>query len=301
VITERIASELGLSADYVAKLARTASHRYKTYEIPKATGGTRTINHPARELKLLQSWLASQMFSLLPVHSAAFAYRKGRNILAHAAVHTRQNFLLKVDFRNFFPSITGADVEALLRRNEALFNPRLEGLDYQVVKCLVCRDDRLTIGAPSSPVLANAVMFEFDVRWHGICESGDVVYSRYADDLYFSTNLPNVLSRILSDLRLDLMNWQSPRLTVNNAKTVFTSRKRKRIVTGLVVTSDRAVSLGRDLKRSVRSLVFKHGLNGSSAEGVAHLRGLISYARSVDPAFIKSLQRKFGEDVRGLL
>ena len=198
MIIERITSELGLSEQYVAKIAQTASHRYKTYEIPKTTGGTRTINHPARELKLLQSWLADRVFSLLPVHAAAFAYRKGRNILAHAAVHVRQNYLLKVDFRDFFPSITGADVEVLLRRNETIFNPRMDGLDYQLIKSLVCRRDRLTIGAPSSPSLSNAVMFEFDVHWQEVSRSEEVVYSRYADDLYFSTNAPNVLSRLLS-------------------------------------------------------------------------------------------------------
>ena len=144
-------------------------------------------------------------------------------------------------------------------------------------------------------------MFDFDVHWQEICKSEDVTYTRYADDLYFSTNVPNVLSRVLSELRLDVTRRQSPRLTINDAKTVFTSRKRKRTVTGLVVTSNRAVSLGRDLKRTIKSLVFKHGLRGSSKDHASHLRGLISYARSVDPAFFESLQRKFGADVRGLL
>jgi RNA-directed DNA polymerase len=301
VIADRIASELGLSAKYVAIVARTASHRYKTYDIAKANGGRRTINHPARELKLLQSWLAARLFSSLPVHASAYAYREGRNILAHALMHARQNYLLKIDFRDFFPSITGADVEALLRRNEAVLGPLMEDPDYPIVRSIVCRGDRLTIGAPSSPSLSNAIMFDFDVYWDAICSFETVVYSRYADDLYFSTNVPNVLSRILADIRLDLSRRQSPRLAINETKTVFTSRKRKRAVTGLVLTSDRAVSLGRDLKRTIKSLVFKHGITETSAEEASHIRGLISYARSVDPAFIESLRRKFGADVRGLL
>jgi RNA-directed DNA polymerase len=300
MILERIAPETGLNSAYIALVARTATHRYKTYQIPKATGGLRTIDHPARELKLLQLWLVNNLFSQLPVHEDAYAYRKGRNILAHASVHAAQNYLLKVDFRDFFPSITGLDVFRVLETNASIISPPLNIDDYGLVRSLVCRRDRLTIGAPSSPALSNAVMFEFDTYWAERCRSDQVIYSRYADDLYFSANRPNILSILLTELRTDLQRRESPRLIVNETKTAFTSRKRRCLVTGLVLTSDRRVSLGRAAKRKIKSLIFQHGRGNSDSEGATSLRGLISYVRSVDPRFIATLQRKFGPKLNGL-
>jgi len=301
MVLERIAPETGLSGDYVSLIARTATHRYKTYQIRKATGGFRTIDHPARELKLLQLWLVNNMFDRLSVHPAAYAYRKGRNILAHAMLHAAQNYLLKVDFRDFFPSITALDVSRVLEASVSLFSSPLNANDYGLVRLLVCKSGRLTIGAPSSPVLSNAVMFEFDTHWAERCGAEGIVYSRYADDLYFSTNRPNVLSTILTELQADLASRESPRLTINNVKTAFTSRKRRRLVTGLVLTSDRHVSIGRAAKRRVRSLIFQHGRGGLKSEEAASLRGLISYVRSVDLPFIAALQRKFGPELNGLI
>ncbi len=301
MILQRMAPETGLVPSYVSLLALTASHRYKTYQIRKASGGFRTIDHPARELKLLQSWLVNNVFRLLPVHQAAFAYREGVSILAHASVHVSQSYMLKVDFRDFFPSVTSEDVIRVLMANASVFSEALSVEDYDLVRRLVCKSGRLTIGAPSSPILSNAVLFEFDSYWAGRCSRDDVKYSRYADDLYFSTNRPHVLSPILTELREDLNRRASPRLVINDAKTAFTSRKRRRLVTGLVLTSDKRVSVGRTLKRKIKTMIFQYGpVNADSGEA-ASLRGLISYVRSVDPTFVASLQRKFGSELKGLL
>jgi RNA-directed DNA polymerase len=122
-----------------------------------------------------------------------------------------------------------------------------------------------------------------------------------ATHLYFSTDRRNVLSAILDEVRDDLAQRRSPRLSVNDAKTAFTSRKRRRLVTGLVLASDRKVSLGRDIKRRIKSMVFRNGLAKPDPDEIARLRGLLAYVRSVEPRFVATLQRKFGSDVKGLL
>jgi RNA-directed DNA polymerase len=117
VIIERMSAELHLDQEYIRLVARTANYRYKIYEIPKRTGGSRTIEHPARELKLLQAWLAENLLSDLPIHTSAAAYRRGSSIKKHANVHRHNKFLLKVDFRNFFPSISGKDIVRVLKKD----------------------------------------------------------------------------------------------------------------------------------------------------------------------------------------
>jgi len=298
LIVEKIAKDLHLSESYIRLVARSASHRYKVYQITKKTGGLRTIHHPARELKLLQMWLIENLFSKLPIHQAAAAYKLGSSVKRHASIHRHSKFLLKVDMRDFFPSITGRDLVRVLKnrfgsRNSFLSSPR----DYEIVRNLACRDDRLTIGAPSSPMLSNAVMYEFDIDWARRCRNSSIAYSRYADDLYFSTNRPNILAPLLKDLRTDLRQRKSPVLQINDQKTVFTSRKRRRLVTGVVITPDGSLSLGRKRKRYVRSLLFRLSQGRLSPEQRNYLRGFISYAKSVEPAFVLSLERKYGPEV----
>jgi retron-type reverse transcriptase len=217
------------------------------------------------------------------------------NIASNAARHAQQNYLLRIDFQDFFPSITAADVmKALTSRAAVLPHISTGDGDLEVITKLVCRGGRLTIGAPTSPTISNAVMFEFDADWDARCRTAGVVYSRYADDICLSTSTPNVLASLLDEIRSDLKRRQSPTLRINEGKTSFCSRKRRRLVTGLVLSRDRKVSLGRKRKRHIKSLVFRHLRGELSPEERASLRGLLAYVRSVEPSFTEALHRKYG-------
>ena len=142
-------------------------------------------------------------------------------------------------------------------------------------------------------MISNVVMYEFDQTWASWDHS--VEYTRYADDLAFSTDVPDLLSTLLASLRQDLAVRASPRLRINENKTVFTSWKRRRRVTGLVLTSTGTVSLGREQKRYVRSLVHQFVGRELDGERLSYLKGFLAYALSVDPAFVKALGRKYGQ------
>jgi RNA-directed DNA polymerase len=297
VILERMATQLALAPSFLTKLARSASHRYKEYKIPKRTGGERTIHHPAREIKLLQYWLLKNVLISLPVHPSATAYRKESSIRLNAVRHVANNYLLRVDFQDFFPSLSGSDVVAVLAANRrTLTDVELTDADITLIRQIVCRFDCLTIGAPTSPLLSNAIMFEFDVAWSGIAQAEEVTYTRYADDLYFSTNQPNVLQGILGSLRESVNAGGVPTLRINDRKTAFSSRKRRRLAAGLVLTSDRKISIGRVKKRRLKALVNNLKHKQLEPEQIAHLRGWIAYLRSVEPTFVLALQRKYELD-----
>jgi RNA-directed DNA polymerase len=297
MIVELAARRLALPVPFLLKVAATASHRYKTYAIPKKTGGERTIHHPARELKLIQGWLLHNVLSALPVHGAATAYRKGSNIRRNAIAHATNNYLLRVDFQDFFPSLRRRDVTGLLKVNRQRLAPEVTDGDIAFVTSIVCRGDSLTIGAPTSPQLSNAIMFGFDEVWSRNAEDAGVTYTRYADDLYFSTNRPNVLGNLLNGLRAFVQEVGSPALRINDRKTAFSSRKRRRLVAGLVLTSSRTISIGRKKKRLLKSLVWKFIHGELTPPQIASLRGSISYLRSVEPTFIETLQRKYSIDM----
>ena len=116
MILEWLSAETGVGVEELREIVRSASHRYKTYTIPKRDRGRREISQPTPAVKFIQRWLCRNVFSRFPIHDSAQAYKEGANIGANARIHVRQNYLLKVDFENFFPSIKGNDVSSLVNR-----------------------------------------------------------------------------------------------------------------------------------------------------------------------------------------
>ena len=106
-ILSMLCDSLCMDKREVIKFAGTAPHRYKVYNIPKRNSSkSRTIAHPSRELKFIQRLLIRDFGGTLRVHNSAFAYRKGKSIKDNALQHLKSHYLLKMDFQNFFPSIT---------------------------------------------------------------------------------------------------------------------------------------------------------------------------------------------------
>ena len=292
-------AELPFSRDELLALIRTAPYRYKTYEIPKRQEGKfRTIAQPSREVKLIQSWLNKRVFGALPIHNSAMAYRKGHSIADHAEIHAGRRFLLKMDFKDFFPSILEKDIFNHL----AKFSDLPEE-DVRAVCQLVCWRDKvrgvkcLSIGAPSSPILSNSLLYEFDKKVVSAFRGHKVSYSRYADDLAFSTNRKEVLSNVEESVRAICNEIQSPRLVINREKTVNVSRRHRRVLVGLVLTPDGSVSLGRERKRRLRSAIYRFIHDQVKGDDLATLRGELAFAWSVEKTFVASLVRQFGAEV----
>lgn len=293
-----LASGTGLTPSVVARLVRSASHCYKKFEIPKRDGGRREIRQPSREIKLLQRWCIREVIARLPVHLAALAYRPMVGINVTAEKHSHGRFLLHLDFENFFPSITQQDLIELCQRNASRLRPHIQcDEDIFAFTKLVCCDGRLTIGAPSSPPLSNAVMCEFDMELWAACQANLIIYTRYADDLYFSSNTPGSLAVVGGLVEKALRNAPCPRLVLNPAKTRRSSKKRQRRVLGLVLSTEDRVSLGRERKRQIRARVYRGALGQLKPDEIVSLNGMLAFARSIEPDFVASLKRRYGDAV----
>lgn len=297
----KMSKDLFFSKERLDYLIRSAPYRYKVYEVPKKSGtGKRTIAQPAKEVKKLQYWVINNIFPRFAVHPSATAYTKEKNIFNNCEPHVKNPYLLKLDFQDFFPSIKGKDFlyyaksqnqldlreEDLLRLTRILFwAPKGEDIL------------RLSIGAPSSPFLSNAMMFNFDCDVYKFCSERGVVYTRYADDMSFSMQDPRLRGNIL-DMVIDVLSkLPSPELKINFKKTVFGSKAHRRMITGLILSNDGNVSFGRTKKRIISAQVhhFMHGrLNEPQKE---RLRGMLSFIKSIEPDYIKRLERKYGEKI----
>lgn len=289
------------SSEDVIRFIFTAPHRYKHYKIPKKTGGFRDIYHPTPELKAVQRWLNANIFSSLRIHDAVYSYRNGRSIKDHASIHLSSNYFLRLDFKDFFPSIELSWVEEFLRFNS---NNNIIPCDLTTISTIshvVCRysekekTNALSIGAPTSPILSNAILYDLDQAVSRLCSENDVIYSRYADDIYLSTKHKNSLDRIGSDV-LELVGKLVPMLQINQKKTIYSSRKRKVNITGLNISTERNVSVGRELKRSVKTEFHLWCIGKLPNEKLTRLRGMISYVKGVEPSFFDALRNKFGAE-----
>lgn len=285
----------------ILKLVRSAPHRYKVFQIPKRKPGEfRTIAQPAREVKILQSWIVANILSDFKVHPSATAYRRGRSILQNARVHASGRFLLKMDLVDFFPSIKGRDFARYLRALPAA--PFDEQSIDHLCRLLFWRPKgetllRLSIGAPSSPIVSNLLMFDFDCTVTDLCNRHRVTYTRYADDLTFSASDSRSLQVIEREIYRLCGRLTSPRLSVNAEKTARLSKRDARRVTGLVLTNEKTVSVGRDLKRIMRAAVHHFSLGRLSVERTQWLKGMIAYLQSVEPEVVQRLEAKYGPDV----
>jgi len=293
-LVKEISDALQLPEIYLLKLARTASHCYKTYTIPKRAGGERIIHHPSKELKAIQRWLLEHVVTKWPVSPCAGAYVKGKNIADNARAHVSGRYLLRLDLSNFFPSITAEDIRNYLDTHPPgveSWNPS----DREFFVSVVCRHDCLTVGAPTSPALSNTICFKLDSNLQQLATAKGAVYTRYADDLFFSSSTPNQLQIIENEVNQALRSLPFPKnLLLNSHKTHHSSKRSRRVVTGIILTSDNRVSVGRRRKREIRVLIHRYGQLEHTQK--RKLAGLLAFACDIEPDLINALILKYGAD-----
>ena len=295
MMVDRMALDLGLTPQFITSFSRGASHAYKSYTIPKRNGGERPVHHPSKQLKSMQRWLLAYVIDPLPVHPSATAYQKNHSILDNAHVHAPSKFLLRMDCEKFFPSITEADLRLYIQQRPSLF-PGWDPFDVDIFSRLVCRNGRLTIGAPTSPGLSNALCFDMDSALADLCLMCGVNYTRYADDLFFSTLKPDVLRPLQVEIERTIADLELPAaLKINPGKTRHSSKRGRRRATGITLGSDGHPHIGRALKRRIRSLIY--GVDSLDPDARRSLAGLLSYAVGFDPDFLNSLVIKYGHAV----
>lgn len=297
-IVDLLMRELLMDERHISRLIATAPERYKTYKIKKRRGGFREIAQPAAELKAAQRALMRVYLCHLPVHKCATAYKDGSSIKVNAQKHSENRPILKYDFKDFFPSITEQawlsychhhqifEREDAIRAGRILFRRPKGG-----------RILRLSIGAPSSPLLSNILLNEFDHLVHDAVSKHKIVYTRYADDMTFSATRTGNLTVVDGILRSTINRITSPKLTINEEKTALITPKFQRMVTGLILTLDGRVSIGRDRKRMIRATIHRFFHGELTEKEVAALAGQIAFARDIEPDYYLRLCENHGTEI----
>ena len=302
-LINRLSEFCGLDEQEISRLADRAPNTYKKYYIDKKRGGKRQISHPSKETKLLQYALLQILGPSLHVHQSAFGFVRGLKspLRENVKRHLDHNFFIKMDIEDFFPSIRPDDIfnalESAKNPIPIILTPDERDL---LTKTVFIRSSAgqlgLPIGGVASPILSNSIMYDLDEKFEALAAKSEFVYSRYADDLVFSTNRKNASTDLLAQVKSLLTKTKSPSLRLNNKKTRFMSRNSRVAITGLIITPEHEVSIGRKNKRKLKSLVHSYKVGSISKKDRKYLQGYLAFLLDVEPNYYNRLCQKYGSE-----
>nr|WP_255772708.1 retron Ec67 family RNA-directed DNA polymerase/endonuclease [Paracandidimonas lactea] len=290
--------------------------KYSVFSVPKRGGGERQISSPISQIKSLQERLADSLercindIELLTgrSNSASHGFRPEKSILTNASVHRNKRFVFNLDLEDFFPTITGRRIRGFLINDK---NFKFHKDVATTIAHIACLDGKLPQGSPCSPVISNLIAGILDFHLARLAKACGCRYTRYADDITFSTNKKDFPKEIAFCDVEHTHIWKVGKqlrgliaksgFVINEKKTrmqYYTSRQQ---VTGLVV--NKKINVTTEYRKLVRAYVFSlinHGkftlktttkdasgqVTITTATGTrAQLHGMLGFIHSVDNVY----------------
>lgn len=241
---EHLSLLLGIQKKILAAMINHSASFYRTFEIPKRKGGSRKITAPYPSLLQAQNWIYKNILIDREISEFSHGFTRRRSIITNTIPHTGKKHLLKIDLKDFFPSISKNFVVKVFldigyAHNVAFY-----------LASLCCHNNNLAQGASTSPALSNIVCRSLDNRLSALANSYNLCYSRYADDIVFSGDYITfhffeAVTEIINDYGFN----------INTEKSRLYQAKGKRIVTGISVEHE-TIRIPREYKREVKKQVF---------------------------------------------
>ncbi len=275
---------LGIDNEYLHRMSNAPQHFYRTFYIEKSNGKKRKIDEPLPDLKKIQKWILEEILYKIPCSKYAKAYIPKTSIRDNVRFHKKQEIVLTLDVKDFFPSIKSG-------RILNIFLTIGYNLPVAVLLTrLTCLNESLPQGAPTSAYLSNLVLKLFDERLKLYCFDRKIRYTRYADDLTFSGDfkITSLLNEVDNELKVLSMK--------RNYKKFNVMRKGcRQIVTGIVVNEKQ--QLPKQYRMQIRQEIHyiqKFGIDShlqhigeNRCNYLSHLQGKIGYALFINPQDIK--------------
>jgi RNA-directed DNA polymerase len=288
----------------------------QNYEAIKLTPSSkRKILKPKEILKVYHKFLSLFIFDYLPINErVVFSYRKGFSAFHAVEKHRNNRYFFQTDIKSFFGSIDGSLIRSaiLSGANSSPVSDILQHSD-RIIE-LVCVDNSLPVGFPSSAPLSNVALFKFDNEMESFCNEQELTYSRYADDIIISGNKKGDTFAIENLVQDNLLKYASRKLKINYAKTRHFQTGGKVKILGMMILPNGKVSAETRRKKELEVLIHfyitspvkfneiiskikaKSGksVNLIEGDGLDVLSGSLNYIDSIDPDYTNKLRRKYG-------
>lgn len=291
--------------------------KYNEFTVPKKSGGVRNISAPSPELKLLQRRLSDGLQSCWDeintekkiTKPISHGFRRGASISTNASVHRGRRFVFNVDIKDFFDSINFGRVYGFFVKNKDF---ALTENVAKVLAAISCHEGTLPQGSPCSPVISNLIGQILDIRLAKLAHRYGCSYSRYADDLTFSTN-ERIFPSAIAFSNID-HSWaagaalskiiEKSGFQLNPKKTRMQYRNSRQEVTGLIV--NRRINTRPEYRRLTRAMTHQLVTTGkfqitemeadalgtfvpTKVDGnIRHLQGMFSFIDWIDLSYKKT-------------
>lgn len=192
----------------------------------------------------------------------------------NAECHKKNVFILEMDITNFFGSINEKQVYQLFCKIGYIS-------DVSAILANLCTyKNVLPQGAVSSPYIANLVTYHLDVRLNGLCSRRDIVYTRYADDLCFSSNNRAKLNAIENFIKAIV---KDEGFEINEKKTRYLSNDVKKTITGITINNEE-IHVDKKLKKKIRAMIFNSIASKDYTQN-DKIKGSIAYVNSIEEGY----------------
>ena len=263
---------------------------YTVFDIAKRKEGTRRICAPCEKLKNIQKRLSVALYkhqkniikdnNISAVVSHAFEKKKG--IITNAQNHRNKRFVLNIDLADFFDSFHFGRICGYFEKNKYFELPHEVAV---IISQIVCYNGKLPQGAPTSPVITNLICQILDVKVLKLAKQYKLNYTRYADDMTFSTNDKNFLRNLDGFYERLTKLIQHEGFLINEKKTRLQYKDSKQVVTGLVV--NKKINVDRIYYKQTRAMANSLYTSGKysidNEEGtIEQLEGRFSFINQID-------------------
>lgn len=253
------------------------ANQYTSFIIPKKNGGSRTICAPADKLKSIQSCLSKLLLDCIDEinepnkkiniskSNLSHGFVRERSIMTNAAMHLNQKNVLNIDLKDFFDSFNFGRVRGFFIKNKHF---ELDPHIATVIAQIACYDNKLPQGSPCSPVITNLITHSLDIRLAYLAKKHSCTYSRYADDITFSSRKDIFPSQIMREENGEFITGKKLRneikhagFSINEKKTRIQYKDSRQDVTGLIVNTKPNVK--KEYWRTVKSQCHRLFQTGS--------------------------------------
>ncbi|MDP3778188.1 reverse transcriptase domain-containing protein [Methylotenera sp.] len=279
--------------------------RYSTFSIPKKNGADRLISSPTTHLKVAQKKLSNVLYEIYTPYYETHGFVKQRSILSNAKIHVtatkKPRWVLNIDIQDFFGSINFGRVRGLFLKPPYSCNDDVATLLAQIC----CHQNKLPQGAPTSPIISNLICRQLDRELRKLARDNKCEYSRYADDITFSSKasfFPKKLAKTVNDdeseqfvkLGYELRRvFKNNGFEINSEKTRLSHHSQRQEVTGLTVNEKPNVK--REFIREIRAMLHAwktYGLDDVQKEYEKEYAKKIAHPKSPKPSFRNVLNGK---------
>lgn len=271
---EEVAALLGIDYDrlnyYLYDLH--APKRYTTFHIPKKSGGFREISAPIVPIKIIQRQLNQVLKAVYNRKESVHGFVLGQNILSNADCHFDKRYVLNIDLKDFFPSIHRGRVRGLFMAKPYKLSWEVAG----ILADICCFNNMLPQGAPTSPIVSNMICAKMDSYLQRLAKKHQSYYTRYADDITFSTYLSNFPSALA---------------TINVAGQVEVGSELQQVIeeNGFKINSEKVRLQGKSHRQEVTGITVNEFPN-VQRKYINQIRAMLHHWRTTD---LPTAQKKF--------